>query len=71
MHMGLSSPYCWRSASASCSETKPPDADIWAMYERDVVARRELDDDERQDRDGPHREQRQDQPLDEIREHGG
>ncbi len=31
--MGLSSPYSWRRASASCSETAPPDADIWAMYE--------------------------------------
>ncbi len=38
---------------------------------RDVVARRQLDDDEGKDGDGPHREQREDQPLDEIRDHGG
>ena len=29
--MGWSSPYCCRRASASCSETELPDADIWAM----------------------------------------
>ena len=29
--MGLSSPYSRRSASASCSDTAPPDADICAM----------------------------------------
>ncbi len=29
--IGWSSPYSCRSASASCSETAPPEADIWAM----------------------------------------
>ncbi len=31
MYTGLSSPYCWRRASASWAETKLPEADICAM----------------------------------------
>ena len=68
---GLVEPVLLRAACPPPAPTPRRPTPTSGRCRGDVVARRQLDDDERQHGDRPHREQREDQPLDEIREHGG